>query len=511
MKKHVFYFSYYMCAVLSAVFAIFHIYGLFSMIQLPSLNDAIVDRVTFPRFAQLRWIFIIAALVLLAAFFFLDFIGQKKSYLSKGMLVLLKDKMSLTNVFIFFSAAVTFLSLIFIIAHKEVIWGYFLPEKGMPDYDSFMDFFNHISYSRDPSKVYFQSVHACFPPLAYVFYYAISLILPSDATIMYNAVDTQYSALIVYIVYFVLCVVAFAFLMMAIMKKLKLNYTVTVIFLLLSSNIFIFEVLERGNSVLIVTLLLLAAIWLKDSPKAYCREIALICIAVAAGFKVYPALFGFMYLREKRIKEGFRLLIYGIIFFFLPFAFFGGFEGLLQFFRNQSQVQGGSYAFVYSIKSTVRYISALIYQGDVHRLDLLASASQILFILVNFACFFNKRLSSWERAFLLCSIMAFGPAWSGGYTSIFFTVPLAILLGDCSLSVATNRKYRNKNTYLTLVAILFAFTFCLNMFVLPNGIALKNFGCIPLYIINLMILGNIACKAFFDFRAKLLEKRATML
>lgn len=55
--------------------------------------------------------------------------------------------------------------------------------------DKFMDFFNHISYVREPIKVYFTSQHACFPPLIYFMYYLFSIILPADATVMYDSLQ----------------------------------------------------------------------------------------------------------------------------------------------------------------------------------------------------------------------------------------------------------------------------------------------------------------------------------
>ena len=65
------------------------------------------------------------------------------------------------------------------------------------------------------------------------------------------------------------------------------------------------------------------ALYLKDRSSAASREAALILIAMAAGIKLYPAIIGVIYLREKRFKEAIRLVIYGLIIFLVPFAFCG--------------------------------------------------------------------------------------------------------------------------------------------------------------------------------------------
>ena len=310
--------------------------------------------------------------------------------------------------------------------------------------------------------------------------------MPVDATVIQNAAATTYPALIIYIVYVVICVALFSFLIRAILKRYSLKVNAAIILLILSSNIFIFEVLERGNSVLIVTVLLLAAIYLKDSQKPSYREIALILIAVAAGFKIYPALFGVLYIHERRIKEGVRLLIYGILLFFVPFVFFGGWSGMINFFTNQVQVQSLEYASIYCVKSTVRHFAS-VFTGDVFAYDTLATVLQIIFIAINIIPVFMKRVFSWERVLLLCAIIAFGPAWSGGYTSIFFVIPMVMFFSK-SYNTFMMLSSRIKDNF---IALCFAMTFCLNMFVLPSGFVVETLSSVPMYAIDFIVIGSI--------------------
>ena len=71
------------------------------------------------------------------------------------------------------------------------------------------------------------------------------------------------------------------------------------------------------------------------------KEAALLFIAFADGLKLYPAILGVLYLAEKRYREAGRLVVYGVVLFFLPFGFLG--SGWI-FLRNISAVGSGTQA-----------------------------------------------------------------------------------------------------------------------------------------------------------------------
>ncbi|MCQ2966010.1 MAG: glycosyltransferase 87 family protein [Alphaproteobacteria bacterium] len=70
------------------------------------------------------------------------------------------------------------------------------------------------------------------------------------------------------------------------------------------------------------------------------RELSYIALAVSAGCKIYPAIFGLLTLCSNRKKEAIRLIVYGIIFFFLPFFFFE--DGIANFEKILSGVASWS-------------------------------------------------------------------------------------------------------------------------------------------------------------------------
>ena len=333
------------------------------------------------------------------------------------------EKFPPKRLFFALSALLTLASVVSLIATRGAI----LVDLGFGN-DGYMDFFNHVVYVENPAEVYFVSEHACFPPLVYLMYLLFNRILPEGSIRMYNE-DVAPEAMLLYVLYVALTTVLFY---CAANKFLGLNSRLERFFALSSillSNIFIFGILERGNSTFLVLIALLYALYLKDSESPVKREIALILIAVAAGIKVYPAVFGLLYIREKRWKEAARLIGYGIIFFFLPFVFFGGLDGAKQFLANQSQVHN-----MYPAK-TIYSINALFcFMSGQTQESVWATVAVVSFGALMLAAFFFLPLKKWQQYFGLSVAIILLPLWSGYYTMVYLALPLLAMLNESEQS-----------------------------------------------------------------------------
>lgn len=196
----------------------------------------------------------------------------------------------------------------------------------------FSDFFRQIVYASDLKNIYFNTKDAPFPPFAYLFFYMIYKInpinLPIELASWKQAQTHQYNLLI-----FVVFMIFVSIFLVDIVKKILGSGRITSLFIyaVLLSAPFMSGTIERGNIAILVCVLLLMALYWKDSEVPWKQEFALIFIAVAAGLKIYPAIFGLIYLKERRWGESIRLILYGLIFFFLPFLFTGGFAGFRQY------------------------------------------------------------------------------------------------------------------------------------------------------------------------------------
>lgn len=383
------------------------------------------------------------------------------------------------HVFIICSAILSVSSLIYAAVHRNDVWDHYIFRSGA---DMFMDFFNHITYVRKPSEVYSVSVHACFPPFIYIFYYLLSLILPTDATVKHDASLTSPYAIVMYVLYMAVCCILLYIIINKLLKSFGEKTSLTVTLLTIISSVFI-TVTERGNSVLLVLLLLLAAMKLRESEKTSHRELALLCIAAAAGIKIYPAIFGLLYISEKRWKEAARLVLYGVLFFFVPFAFFGGFEGLRLFIENQMAIHDDVYTSLTSISSAVRYFADSV-KGDPLAWESAAEILPVVFTVLSLVAFFNRKLALWEKVMLLVSVIAFVPAWSGSYTAVFFAAPMILFFKETRGSFGTGLA----RIYNVLCAFCFSLAFSLIIFVTKSGNVLYELRYAAMYLLVVLVL-----------------------
>ena len=96
---------------------------------------------------------------------------------------------------------------------------------------------------------------------------------------------------------------------------------VLIAFLILFSRPMLFS-LERGNTIIFTMLMTAVFLFNYDSDNEVRREIAIICLALSAVFKITPAILGVLLLTDKRnIKLALRAVLYGIIAFGVPFFF----------------------------------------------------------------------------------------------------------------------------------------------------------------------------------------------
>lgn len=195
----------------------------------------------------------------------------------------------------------------------------------------FNDFIFHLYYSNDLSTVYTKSMHLCFPPLIYLFYHTLNLMLPPQ-----TGNDINYNAMYnICVIYLIIGFLLFAFIVRRFLKKQDDRKILLTIILLTLSSCFAFGVIQCANIAFFVVILLLFAVDFRESDSKVKQELAMIFIAIAAAVKIYPAVFGLLYLSERKYKEAVRLIIYGILFFAVPFAFTGGIDGFNLFLDNQ--------------------------------------------------------------------------------------------------------------------------------------------------------------------------------
>jgi len=291
----------------------------------------------------------------------------------------------------------------------------------------FQDYYRHLLFVAKPSELYIRATGewGYVPPLLYCFYYLLYRLTSLPGLLPQNYLELMYSdhSLTVFLYYLLFLVLgmAYGFSLWKVQKSGK-----RLLACLLLSVPFFAGGIERGNSIILVFVLLLISLKWKESNSPIKREGALLLIAICAGIKMYPAILGLIYLKEKRYHESVRLLIYGILFFFIPFAFVGGAQGFSLWFSHITDTMVTYYSIgrIEYIKGLVATFAHLFFGHELLYLELVLPNLFLIFMIVLFIISNNK----YRSLFFLCAAMTFYPPNSVRYTLSLLALPLILFL-----------------------------------------------------------------------------------
>lgn len=205
--------------------------------------------------------------------------------------------------------------------------------------DSFMDHYNSMVYNEiDPyeNKV-------IYPPLATLTYRLCLELVPqddyvtvvSDPTVKSQprSIHLGQSFIFQFILFAVITGIIF-FVAVDCLKKGRTGEKFGFLLLYMMSTPFLFMI-ERGNNIIIPLSFSIFFLAFYDSEKKALREFALISLAIAVGFKIYPLVFAMLLIRNKQYKELLRTGLYCFITLILPFfIFYNGFASMKMMLTN---------------------------------------------------------------------------------------------------------------------------------------------------------------------------------
>ena len=310
--------------------------------------------------------------------------------------------------------------------------------------DLFMDFFNSVRDASQGERVY--SVrHVIYPPMANLLYLIFSRFLPSS----YNdtgwskratwADHTEAVLLITFIT--MICAILLFFL---VYEKLNVTKGVKFLFALFAViNIPLLYMMERGNIIFFCLISLMVYAFTYSSESKLFREIGLIALAFAFSLKLYPVVFGYFLLIDKRYKDAIRCTVYGILMLIIPSFFFGGPSCFVQIAENIFSFSSGTGA------SSVSVISG--YSGIPMGI---ISALAYLWCLVCAFCFavgpfvHSERWKVWMMGLITFMCV---PSLTSLYLWSFFLIPVIFFINS--------GKANGKNIFFFVMMIsLFTFT-----------------------------------------------------
>ncbi len=311
--------------------------------------------------------------------------------------------------------------------------------------DLFMDFFNSVRDASQGAAVYTER-HVIYPPMANLIYLICSRFIP----VTYNQSDwynrlswTNYTEAVFFIVIFTLALILICYTL--IHEKLSGGRRIKFLFAFFAIfNIPMLYMIERGNMILFCLISLMIYAFTYNSQNKLYREVGLISLAFAFSLKLYPAIFGWMLIADKRYKEAFRCAAYGILMMIIPSFFFGGPACFLQIFYN-----------ITSFSSGVELVNSIsVLAGYSHIPVAVWNIGAYIWCAVGFTCFLLSPFihkERWKVWVLGISFILTVPALTAIYVWAFFLIPIVFM--------SNSGKLKMKDWYIFAVILsLFVFT-----------------------------------------------------
>ena len=363
-----------------------------------------------------------------------------KTSKSNSLDLLRRNAYKITPVNAFCVASITGLIILiacFVATRGELLTHYFYVDQR----DTGMDFFHSLEYvrGRHPYKLF----DTLYPPLANLFFLCLYYIIPTSVSsnwasdfwesISYRGtywdLRTFQGPMLMFILVLVVSAWMLVTLINCILKKMPYRQANTVaLCILLSPGMMM--AFERGNILFFVIPLCLFYVCYRNSESRFMRELALIALALAAGFKLYPAFFGVLLIKDKKYKEAIRAVIYGILTVVLPvFVFKEGLSGIPLWLSAVFEFGSGSdmphigTGFVNILHRIVLYFD--YYLGIELPARGFSYAAMLLSVMLLAASLFLKK--NWQSTLAITlAIIMFGS--NGQYIYAFVCVPVVLIL-----------------------------------------------------------------------------------
>ena len=291
--------------------------------------------------------------------------------------------------------------------------------------DFFMDFFNSI---RDASLGLgsYTERHVIYPPMANLIFVLFSKITP-DA---YNATpfrlrqcwDAYGINIALSLIFVVVCT---ALLFVVVYRNLKVSPKWNVLFSIVAvCSVPYLYMIERGNLMVLAVISLLYYLLTYDHEKAWVRELGLLALAFSFSLKLYPIMFAWVLLADKRYKEFFRCALYSVALLILPTFAFEGPSCLLVIFNNIFGFSTGSKNALTVISEYARLPQGLV-SGVAYGLFLLCGICFAISVFI-----YREKSERWKIWMLGCITFAVFPPLSSVYAWVLFLLPLILIFNQ---------------------------------------------------------------------------------
>ncbi len=294
----------------------------------------------------------------------------------------------------------------------------------------FADITNPMGYAAHRNvyneTYYFGGSERAYPPISYVIAYCFSRIIDMQPYFDANFFWDLYKDPQILIILIIAIIINMLIIYEIVRSYKEGNNAVKIATALaVCVSMPVLFTIERANLLLLTIVFVFFYIFNYDSENRIRKELALMSLAIAASFKLTPAVLGILLLYNKQWKEAVRVIIYGVIFGILPFLFFeGGFSNIAQMFKNASMNLAS-----YSSAEGTTLVAVLVSFGaeaTEHMMKVVQNITYVIGAILLFeAFFFNKK---WETILAVTMVLIIVPSHSGYYCIIYILPALIAFL-----------------------------------------------------------------------------------
>ena len=298
--------------------------------------------------------------------------------------------------------------------------------------DFFMDWFNTVYYAvgRTPYS-WGVAEDRNYLPIVYLMLYPFTKLFPYDISEGMSGsgrYDARYEQLpIVGAVVFIIGSYLFLFYVLYKSCKREEGIKLLLLCILFVSGVSLNSI-ERMNIQVLTSAFLFAYVYLCDRevlPGKAEVFIGLLCLAFAASFKLFPAVFGILLLYERRWKEAASAFLLGVSVALLPFVWVDKpfIESLISYISGTSQ--HSSYMAIADFGFSTPMILDLL--GGAGR-DLMQGVAVVMLVLSLAGAYFAG--SGWKRIALLSLPLILTSGQSGYYCLMFMFLPMILFFNE---------------------------------------------------------------------------------
>jgi hypothetical protein len=249
--------------------------------------------------------------------------------------------------------------------------------------------------------------------------------------------------------------------------------------------------IERGNVLILCLMSIAIFAFTYNSENKILREIGIIALAVAAALKLYPALFMWFFISDKRYKELIRCLAYFSVLMILPSFFFGGPKCIITLLKN---------TFGFSAKKGTSSSAITVLAKFTHIPTKIISLGAYAWCLINLLSFMASPFLNEERwkSFVKGTLLILtAPPLTSQYVWSFFLIALVLL--------CNSRPKATKKDFLFLVPMFIPFLFIVLRF---NYYLTTN--TVLVFVCTAVLSGICVVDTIMSFRKARLAKKNTV-